>query len=64
MHNSLQSIFMRNAQRRQCAVIGEDLESFAKHAKRKQVNADDVLLYARKSADLQRHLRRQTDTKK
>lgn len=55
---------MRNAQRRQCAVIGEDLESFAKHAKRKQVNADDVLLYARKSADLQRHLRRQTDTKK
>jgi len=42
---------------RQAAVFCEDAQHFAKHAKRKKIGAEDVLLLARKSEKLKEHLR-------
>lgn len=41
---------------KQCESFATDLELFAKHAKRTQINADDVLLLARKSSTLAAHM--------
>ncbi|KAK2572645.1 Centromere protein S [Acropora cervicornis] len=41
---------------KQCESFATDLELFAKHAKRSQVNCDDVLLLSRKSSALATHM--------
>lgn len=38
------------------ARLGQDLEKFAAHAKRKTISVDDVLLCARRNASLQQQL--------
>ncbi|KAI8850975.1 kinetochore component CENP-S-domain-containing protein [Chytridium lagenaria] len=42
---------------KQIQVMGNDATLFAKHAKRQQVNADDVLLLARRNGELQERLK-------
>ncbi|XP_068745393.1 centromere protein S-like [Montipora capricornis] len=41
---------------KQCESFATDLELFAKHAKRSQINCDDVLLLSRKSSTLAAHM--------
>ncbi|CAL1266967.1 unnamed protein product [Larinioides sclopetarius] len=41
---------------RQADIFAEDLEMFAKHAKRTTINADDVKLLVRRSKSLQEHV--------
>ncbi|GBM30018.1 Centromere protein S [Araneus ventricosus] len=41
---------------RQAGIFAEDLEMFAKHAKRTTINADDVKLLVRRSKSLQEHI--------
>ncbi|KAJ7392308.1 Centromere protein S [Desmophyllum pertusum] len=41
---------------KQCESFATDLELFAKHAKRTQINCDDVQLLARKSSALAAHI--------
>ncbi|XP_076825354.1 centromere protein S-like [Clavelina lepadiformis] len=41
---------------RQSEMFAKDLELFTRHARRKKISADDVLMLARKTSSLHRHL--------
>lgn len=46
---------------RQCEIFAQDLEAFARHAKRHTVTVDDVKLLARKSAALSSHIQQKSE---
>ncbi|XP_055938376.1 centromere protein S-like isoform X1 [Argiope bruennichi] len=46
---------------RQTGIFAEDLEMFAKHAKRTTINADDVKLLVRRSKTLQEHVNKMAE---
>ncbi|XP_060775393.1 centromere protein S [Neoarius graeffei] len=46
---------------RQCEIFAEDLEAFARHAKRHTITVDDVKLLARRSAALSSHIQQKSE---
>ncbi|XP_014840048.1 PREDICTED: centromere protein S-like [Poecilia mexicana] len=46
---------------RECDIFAQDLEAFARHAKRSTVSAEDVKLLARRSSALSNHIQNKSE---